>query len=142
MAEIRGKDTQPELFVRRFVHACGFRFRLHVRELPGRPDMVLSKWGTCIFVNGCFWHSHRDCAYARVPSTRASYWTDKLERNVARDAAVRAELRRLGWRVIDIWECGIKDVRDPDLYWLAKAIRNTRQRRIVWPRKPTKPRLR
>jgi DNA mismatch endonuclease (patch repair protein) len=138
MAGIAGKDTQPELFVRRHLHAQGFRYRLHMRSLPGCPDIVLPRWGICIFVNGCFWHAHRGCAYARRPSTNASRWEEKFSRNRARDKQVRAALRALGWRVVDIWECGIKDVSSPDLSWLGPEIEQGRKMRVQWPARPRK----
>src|SRR5574340_859445 len=86
MAQIRSGDTAPELFVRRWLHRAGLRFRLHVRTLPGTPDIVLPRRGVCIFVNGCFWHRHQDCRYARTPGSRTAFWIEKLERNVERDA--------------------------------------------------------
>lgn len=138
MSRIRGVDTQPEKVVRSVLHRAGFRFRLHVRELEGSPDIVLPRHRTCIFVNGCFWHAHAACAYARIPKTDTQRWTDKLARNVARDRSNRAALRKQGWRVIDIWECGIKDVAQPDLSWLTDAISADAPGWIVWPRRPRK----
>ncbi len=105
MSRIRGKDTKPELTVRRILHSMGYRFRLHRRDLPGNPDIVLPRHGVCIFVHGCFWHLHRKCKAARLPKTRRAWWRKKLEGNVARDKRRAATLRRLGWRVITIWEC-------------------------------------
>ncbi len=138
MAAIRSGNTRPELLVRRWLHRSGLRFRLHARELPGTPDIVLPRHGVCIFVNGCFWHRHAGCRYARMPSTRTAFWSGKLERNVERDAQARKALRRLGWRVIDIWECGIKDVADPDLRWLHDAVVSSGRMHVVWPRRPPK----
>ena len=105
MSRIRGKDTKPELVVRRMLHSMGYRFRLHRRDLPGKPDIVLPRHGVCIFVHGCFWHLHRNCKDARIPKTRRTWWRKKLEGNAARDKRHSAALRRLGWRVITVWEC-------------------------------------
>jgi DNA mismatch endonuclease (patch repair protein) len=110
MAGIRGRDTQPELLVRRYLHSNGFRFRLHAGSLPGRPDIVLPKYRIAIFVNGCFWHQHRGCRLATTPGTNARFWRRKLEANVIRDAHVRAMLATKGWRTIDVWECGLSDL--------------------------------
>lgn len=138
MSGIGGKNTQPELAVRRQLCDDGFRYRLHVRSVPGTPDIVLHKFGVCIFVNGCFWHCHRGCAYARVPGTHRSQWELKFARTLVRDAAVRSTLRAMHWRVIDIWECGIKDVLAPDLTWLGEEIRSGSRKRIQWPAGPRK----
>lgn len=107
MAGIRGKDTRPELVIRRGLHALGFRFRLHDRQLPGRPDMVLPRWRTVILIHGCFWHGH-DCPLFRWPRTREEFWREKIDGNRARDAAAEASLDRAGWRVLKIWECSLK----------------------------------
>ncbi len=107
MALIRGKDTRPELFVRRALHALGYRFRLHGANLPGRPDLVLAGRRTVIFVHGCFWHRHT-CGKAYVPKTRTLFWQTKFRRNTERDEAAQAELRRAGWRVIVVWECELE----------------------------------
>ncbi|MBU6440520.1 MAG: DNA mismatch endonuclease Vsr [Betaproteobacteria bacterium] len=117
MAGIRGKDTRPELVVRSIVHRLGLRFRLHRKELPGRPDLVLSRHRTVIFVHGCFWHRH-DCGLAAVPKTRPEFWAGKFAANVQRDQRNRLALEGLGWRVIEVWEC---EVRDPQS--LAKRLR-------------------
>lgn len=105
MARIRGKDTGPEIAVRKALHAAGFRFRLHDSRLPGRPDLVLPKWRSLIFVHGCFWHRHPDCRFAYTPKSRVDFWEGKFASNVARDARNEAEAERLGWHVIVIWEC-------------------------------------
>lgn len=105
MAAIRGGDTKPEMRVRSLLHGLGYRFRLHRKDLPGKPDIVLPKHRTAIFVHGCFWHCH-ECRYGRVtPVTRAEFWAAKREGNVARDMKKREELERAGWRVETIWEC-------------------------------------
>ena len=105
MSRIRGKNTKPELLVRSLLHSMGYRFRLHRRDLPGNPDIVLPRHGVCIFVHGCFWHLHRNCKDARIPKTRTAWWRKKLEGNATRDKHRAAALRHLGWRVITIWEC-------------------------------------
>ncbi|OHV13110.1 very short patch repair endonuclease [Kushneria phosphatilytica] len=108
MAGIKGRDTQPELMVRRYLHACGYRFRLHRRDLPGRPDLVLPRYRCALFVHGCFWHRHDGCFYATSPATRKQFWQDKLEGNVQRDRRQQQRLLELGWRVVVIWECGLR----------------------------------
>lgn len=109
MQAIRKKNTKPELRVRRRLHALGYRFRLHRRDLPGTPDIVLPRHGVVIQVHGCFWHQHAGCRYSVQPRTRQEYWLPKLERNVSRDEAVAAELEALGWRVLILWECELGD---------------------------------
>jgi DNA mismatch endonuclease, patch repair protein len=109
MAGIKGKNTKPELVVRRFLHAHGYRFRLHRRDLPGKPDILLPRLKACIFVHGCFWHRHANCKYAVLPKTRIDFWTKKLESNVARDLKVMKELSDKGWHVITVWECELKN---------------------------------
>ncbi|MCA3108204.1 MAG: DNA mismatch endonuclease Vsr [Rhodocyclaceae bacterium] len=108
MAGIRGKDTAPELAVRKGLHAAGFRFRLHRRDLPGRPDIVLPRYRAVVFVHGCFWHRHAGCRYATTPSSNAMRWTRKFSENVARDRAAIAALESAGWRVAVTWECGLR----------------------------------
>lgn len=108
MAAVRGKDTGPEMAVRRGLHALGFRYSLHVRRLPGRPDIVLAKHRAVIFVEGCFWHGHAGCSLARIPATRTDYWRDKIARNRERDARSRKALDDLGWRHLTIWECSLR----------------------------------
>lgn len=108
MSRIRGKDTTPERAVRSMVHGLGYRFRLHGRDLPGRPDLVLPRLRTVIFVHGCFWHRHARCRYATTPATRRAFWLEKFEHNVERDRRTAAALRRLGWSVITVWECQLR----------------------------------
>lgn len=107
MAGIRGKDTRPELLIRRGLHAAGFRFRLHAKDLPGHPDIVLPKHRAVILVSGCFWHSH-DCHLFRMPGTRREFWEAKIRRNRERDTEVRNALSALGWRHMSIMECALK----------------------------------
>ena len=106
MSRIRGSDTRPELLVRRYLPGLGVRYRLHPARLPGRPDLLLPKHGVAIFVHGCFWHAH-SCQQGRVPGTRSQFWQDKFEANRVRDARNARALRRLGWRVLTIWECSL-----------------------------------
>lgn len=109
MARVHGADTGPEMAVRRMVHAMGFRYRLHVADLPGKPDLVFPRLKKIIFVHGCFWHGHSCRAGRNRPASRESYWTAKLDRNVARDRANVRRLRRAGWSVMTVWECGLRD---------------------------------
>ena len=111
MAGIRGKDTTPELALRRALHGAGFRFRLHAPELPGRPDLVLSRWRAAVQVHGCFWHRHPGCRYATNPATRPEFWSAKFAGNVERDARNHAALLALGWRVATVWECALSKDR-------------------------------
>ena len=107
MSRIKGRNTKPELLVRRYLHSQGFRYRLHVSKLPGTPDIVLRRYRTVIFVNGCFWHKH-DCNSFKAPTTRKEFWDNKLERNQSRDLEQQAKLKEMGWHVIRIWECELK----------------------------------
>jgi DNA mismatch endonuclease (patch repair protein) len=109
MSGIQGKNTKPEMAVRRALFAAGFRFRLHRRDLPGAPDIVMPGRNIAIFVHGCFWHRHAGCRYAKLPATRPEFWKDKLGRNVERDWRAVDELLSTGWRVMVVWECAIRD---------------------------------
>jgi DNA mismatch endonuclease (patch repair protein) len=109
MSRVKGRDTKPELLVRSVVHRLGYRFRLHGKELPGRPDLVLPRHRKVIFVHGCFWHGHAGCRRAARPSTNREFWDRKIEGNVARDAANMRALRRAGWKVLVVWQCALKD---------------------------------
>lgn len=111
MAGIRGKDTGPELALRRALHRAGFRFRLHAKELPGRPDVVLPKWSAAVQVHGCFWHRHPGCRFATSPATRPEFWAAKFAGNVERDTRNHAALLALGWRVATVWECALSKER-------------------------------
>ena len=108
MASIRGKNTKPEMLVRRFLFSRGFRYRLNHPRLPGRPDIVLRKYRTVIFVNGCFWHGHEGCKHYVVPKSNTEFWTAKIERNRARDIDEQHELAAMGWHCITVWECQLK----------------------------------
>lgn len=105
MSRIRRANTRPEMVVRRLLHGLGFRFRLHQKALPGTPDIVLPRWRTAVFVNGCFWHRHAGCPRANTPASRQDYWLPKLARNVERDREAQGALRALSWRVVVVWEC-------------------------------------
>src|ERR1700676_5547508 len=105
MSQIRGKDTGPELYVRSLLHKLGYRFRLHRKDIPGKPDIVLPRYKVVIFVNGCFWHQHSGCRDARPPRSNQAFWMPKLQRTRVRDKNVRYELACLGWNVITVWEC-------------------------------------
>src|SRR2546426_11174564 len=105
MSRIRGKHTAPEKVVRSLLHRMGFRFRLHGKKLPGRPDIVLPKYRTVVFVHGCFWHRHRGCRNCTTPTNRRVWWLEKLNGNAARDRLHSRALRKLGWRVVVVWEC-------------------------------------
>lgn len=109
MSQIRAANTRPEMVVRSVLHRLGYRFRLHSRNLPGRPDVVLPKWKTVIQVHGCFWHRHSRCKFAYTPKSRLSFWTRKFTENVERDLRTTRRLRRMGWRVVTIWECQVCD---------------------------------
>ena len=108
MAGIRGKDTRPELLIRRGLYARGLRYRLHVSGMPGRPDIVLPRFWAVIFIHGCFWHAHERCRYFRLPKTRTEFWTAKLEGNRQRDLIKSDLLKTAGWRVLTVWECATK----------------------------------
>lgn len=108
MRSVKGKDTQPELEVRKLAHSLGFRFRLHRKDLPGRPDLVFPRLKVAIFVHGCFWHQH-DCPAAARPASRREYWDTKLDGNIYRDKKNARLLHSLGWRILVIWECQIKN---------------------------------
>ncbi len=108
MSKIRSKDTKPELTVRRFLYSHGFRYRLHVKGMAGKPDIVLPKYKTVIFVQGCFWHGHEGCKYYVVPKTNTEWWLTKIKGNIDKDNRSNSLLKAEGWRVIYIWECGLK----------------------------------
>jgi DNA mismatch endonuclease (patch repair protein) len=110
MSRIRGKDTKPEKLVRSLLHRMGYRFRLHRRDLPGTPDIVLPKYKTVLFVHGCFWHRHKSCKYAYTPKSRVEFWQEKFRSNVDRDKKARRALKQNGWQVVVIWECQTKDL--------------------------------
>ncbi|MBW8684690.1 very short patch repair endonuclease [Chitinophaga rhizophila] len=111
MSQIKGKNTKPEMLVRRFLFSKGFRYRLHSKGLPGKPDLVFPKHKTVIFIHGCFWHAHTNCRYSVIPKTRTDWWREKIIGNVNRDIEKSILLNQMGWRVLTIWECELKSSR-------------------------------
>ena len=126
MSRIRGKDTKPEILVRKGLHARGFRFRLQERKLPGKPDLTLPKYGVAVMVNGCFWHGHKGCRYATKPKSNIEFWETKIARNKHRDEVTYAHLEALGWTVIIVWECELrgKEKAEARILVLADEIRS------------------
>ncbi len=122
MSGIRGSNTSPELAVRKHLHAAGFRYRLHVPSLPGRPDIVLPRLKSVVLVHGCFWHRHEQCKYAYIPKSNVSFWAKKFEANVKRDKLVRNQLKKAGWRIHVIWECEVHE------RGLAQIVRNLKEK--------------
>lgn len=123
MAAIHGKNTKPEMVVRRYLWGHGFRYRLNHPRLPGKPDIVMRKYRTCIFVNGCFWHGHENCRYYTVPKTNTEFWQKKIHRNKERDQEVQQKLAFMGWHSITIWECQLKPTeREKTLQSLAYTL--------------------
>lgn len=115
MSKIRGKDTKPEILVRKYLFSKGLRYRLYDKKLPGKPDIVMPKYKTTIFVHGCFWHGHEGCKYYVVPKTRTDWWLTKINRNIEKDQKNKLQLINTGWNVIEVWECDLKP----------KALKNT-----------------
>lgn len=109
MSRIKAKNTKPEMLVRKFLHAQGFRYTLHDKKLPGKPDIVLPKYKTVIFVHGCFWHGHKNCKYATIPMTREEWWQSKLQKNKSNDIKGKRLLKKAGWNVVEIWQCKLKN---------------------------------
>lgn len=124
MSMIRGKNTKPEIIVRKFLHSKGLRFRLHKKELPGKPDIVLPKFKTVIFIHGCFWHGHKNCKYFVIPKTRTEWWISKIERNRLVDKRNNDNLKKNGWKIITIWECQLRPKNfSKTLYKLESKLR-------------------
>lgn len=123
MAGIKGKNTKPELVLRRALHAKGLRFRLHSTKITGAPDIVFPKYGAVVFVHGCFWHRHSGCRYATMPSTRPDFWQAKFAANVVRDESVKATLLSTGWRVATVWECALRTI---------SIVEDTTQQLVDW----------
>ncbi|WP_331691798.1 DNA mismatch endonuclease Vsr [Pseudomonas sp. ZY71] len=132
MANIKNKNTSPEIKVRKFIYSHGFRYRLHQAGIPGKPDIVIKRYRLCIFVNGCFWHRHPRCRLSSTPATRKEFWSKKFLDNITRDIKNRNTLLRNGWRVIDIWECGTRD-KSLNLDWLIAVIPNMEIHYQSWP---------
>jgi len=123
MSQIKATNTKPEMLVRKFLHASGFRYSLHKKTLPGKPDIVLPKYKTIIFIHGCFWHGHTNCKYFVVPKTRTQWWLDKINRNKANDEKAVKALKKDGWKIITIWECSLKPAKlDKTLSSLLKKL--------------------
>jgi DNA mismatch endonuclease (patch repair protein) len=134
MSGIRGKNTLPEMLVRRFLHGQGLRYRLHDRGLPGAPDLVLRRHGVVIFVHGCYWHRHEGCKYATTPVSNVEFWETKFAGNIRRDRIAVAKLQKASWRVIVLWECGLRRTEaGVALGWLPNAIRYGRPSLLEWP---------
>lgn len=127
MSQIRGKNTKPEMLVRKFLFSHGLRYRLHDKKLPGKPDIVFPKYKTALFIHGCFWHGHEGCRYYVVPKTKTEWWLEKIDRNKNKDADSVAGLQQRGWKVIILWECELKPgVRDSTLQELLKEFINSK----------------
>ncbi|SBR52019.1 very short patch repair endonuclease [Halomonas sp. HL-93] len=138
MRAIKDRNTHPEIALRKYLHAHGFRFRLHRKNLPGSPDLVLPRHHLVIFVHGCFWHRHVGCFYAATPGSRVSFWQNKFEANVRRDRIACEKLKQLGWRVLLVWECGFKHCSErlSDIPVLIHAVNQYQE----WPPWPPRPR--
>ena len=124
MSRIRGKDTSIEVKVRKYLFSKGFRFRKNDKRLPGKPDVVLPKYNTVIFVHGCFWHRHPGCKDTTTPKTKTEYWLNKFEKNVANDNAHREALEAAGWNVITLWECDINKLFDETMDWVVQVLKS------------------
>ena len=111
MSQIKAKNTKPEMLVRKFLHAQGFRYKLHDKKLPGKPDLVLPKYKAVIFIHGCFWHGHNDCKYFVVPKTRTEWWLNKINTNKTNDAKAMKALKKDGWKIVNVWECDLKPLK-------------------------------
>ncbi len=126
MSRIRGKDTKPEILVRKYLHAYGYRYRLHVKDLPGKPDIVLPRYKTVIQINGCFWHGHDGCRYFVIPKTRTEWWLNKINANKTNDSKATEALQDAGWQLITLWECELKPMKlEETLNRLINTLRAT-----------------
>ena len=129
MSNVKGKHTKPEIIVRKFLHAKGFRFRLHSSKLPGKPDLILKKYKTIIFINGCFWHGHENCRIYVMPKTNVDFWREKIDKNMFRDRIIINNLKEMGWNVIILWECTLKKTkREETLNNLVEKIMSNSQK--------------
>lgn len=122
MSKIRSKNTKPELILRSALHQLGYRFRVHRKDLPGKPDIVLPKYNTVIFVHGCFWHYHKECKEGRIPDTNSKFWKEKLIKNIERDSKHQIKCEELGWKVIVVWECEVERKIDATLEKVTKIL--------------------
>lgn len=138
MAAIKGKDTRPEMLVRKYLFSKGLRYRVNDKRLPGSPDIVLKKYKTVIFIDGCFWHAHKGCKYYKMPKTNVDFWRAKIARNIARDYVNNVDLELAGWKVIRVWECNVKTKakREETLKNLYKSITGASQKRAVYEEAP------
>ncbi len=128
MSHIKGKNTKPEIVVRQFLFSHGFRYRLYRKDLPGKPDIVLSKYKTVIFINGCFWHGHSNCKYATIPMANHDFWLAKISGNIDRDKKNYTELSELGWNVIEVWQCELKPTfKEHTLNTLLAKLQNDKE---------------
>ena len=128
MSQIKGKDTKPEMLVRKFLFSNGFRYKLHDKKLPGKPDLVFPKYKKVVFIHGCFWHGHDGCKYFVIPNTRTEWWLNKINRNKDKDAESIIELKKRGWETITIWECELKpENRENKLKALIKNLKRTNE---------------
>ena len=129
MAAVKSKDTKPEMLVRKYLFSKGLRYRLHAKDLPGKPDMVFPKYKTVVFIDGCFWHGHKNCDIYRFPKSNVEFWRQKINMNIARDYRSNVELDLLGWKVIRVWECALKKkaLRDQTLYSLYYHITSNQE---------------
>lgn len=132
MSRIKGRDTKPEMVLRSFLHAEGLRYRLHRKDLPGKPDLVFKQYGCVIFVHGCFWHRHVGCQFTTTPSSNKEFWSEKLSKNAERDKRQIADLIQAGWRVIVVWECGLRNASKMPT-WLVDEIRTGQKMFFEWP---------
>lgn len=139
MRSIRAQDTRPELMLRRYLHSLGYRFRLHRKDLPGSPDIVLPRHKLAIFVHGCFWHRHPGCFYTTTPQSRQDFWQEKFLTNIRRDRQACVELERMGWRVLVVWECGFKHTieRLSDIPLLIESASLYQEWPAIPPRRPS-----
>lgn len=132
MSRIRSKDTKPEMLVRRCLYKNGFRYRLHVKGLPGQPDIVLPKYNTVIFIHGCFWHGHQGCKYFKMPKTHSEWWANKINRNISNDYNAQVSLTKYGWRIITIWECNLrKKTEEGSLNNLPSLIKESADKKLL-----------
>lgn len=123
MSKIKGKNTKPEIILRSALFKLGLRFRIHKKDLPGKPDIVLKKYNTVILVHGCFWHFHKNCREGRIPSSNSSFWKAKLERNISKDERNIQMLQKLGWKVLVVWECEIENQMEHVMHKIQKVLK-------------------